>query len=292
MRDNHELGALLRSMNLAPRRNGSGYLCRCPAHDDRSPSLSIRVAENGRLLAYCHAGCDFRLIVHALGIRGAPVQADRAKERVPAEPHADPCVLSEWGQIRSACDPVQVEQRERKLGIPAGGLFSIGVAWSYNHEALAAPMFWPGNGVIGVRLRYDEGNKGAILGSHNGLFVPGEAFGSAHLYIVEGMTDTAAFAGLKLDVAGRPSATGALAATVRYATTHANGRAVVIVPDRDDAGLQGATKLAHAARDAGLLVRMMPPPRKHKDAREWVASGATREVVEFMAANRTAWSPQ
>ncbi len=39
---------------------------RCPAHDDRLPSLSISNGNDGRLLLYCYAGCSFREIIQAL----------------------------------------------------------------------------------------------------------------------------------------------------------------------------------------------------------------------------------
>lgn len=43
----------------------SGGMCRCPAHADRSPSLSIRVGKTA-LLFHCFAGCDSRDIIRAL----------------------------------------------------------------------------------------------------------------------------------------------------------------------------------------------------------------------------------
>ena len=43
---------------LGGRKAGSGWTARCPAHDDRTPSLSIRDAENNKVLVRCHAGCD------------------------------------------------------------------------------------------------------------------------------------------------------------------------------------------------------------------------------------------
>ena len=45
--------------HLRGKKNGShGYLVRCPAHEDRSPSLSIKdSAETGRLLVRCFGGC-------------------------------------------------------------------------------------------------------------------------------------------------------------------------------------------------------------------------------------------
>ena len=33
-------------------------MARCPAHDDLSPSLSIRAGSDGKVLVRCHAGCD------------------------------------------------------------------------------------------------------------------------------------------------------------------------------------------------------------------------------------------
>lgn len=45
-----------------------GWSARCPAHDDRTNSLSIGQGEDGRALIYCHAGCSFHEIVAAMGI--------------------------------------------------------------------------------------------------------------------------------------------------------------------------------------------------------------------------------
>ena len=50
----------------AARRSGRDWLCLCPAHDDRKPSLSVSDAEDGRVLAYCHAGCGQREVIAAL----------------------------------------------------------------------------------------------------------------------------------------------------------------------------------------------------------------------------------
>ena len=45
---------------LGGRKAGGGWMARCPAHDDREPSLSIRDAGDGKVLVRCHAGCDQR----------------------------------------------------------------------------------------------------------------------------------------------------------------------------------------------------------------------------------------
>jgi putative DNA primase/helicase len=54
---------------LEARRVGGSLMARCPAHDDRNPSLSIRETD-GKVLVHCHAGCQQRDVIAALRDRG------------------------------------------------------------------------------------------------------------------------------------------------------------------------------------------------------------------------------
>ncbi len=49
-------------------RCGSGWRSLCPAHEDRSPSLSISLGDDGRTLLFCHAGCTQEAVVDAVGM--------------------------------------------------------------------------------------------------------------------------------------------------------------------------------------------------------------------------------
>jgi hypothetical protein len=65
---------------LGGRWSRTGGLCRCPAHDDRKPSLSVRIGRT-RLLLHCFAGCSASDILRALLARrllgaNAPVDID------------------------------------------------------------------------------------------------------------------------------------------------------------------------------------------------------------------------
>src|SRR4029077_3161548 len=55
---------------LGGRKAGGGWTARCPAHDDRTPSLSIRDADDGKVLIRCHAGCDQEQVIATLRSRG------------------------------------------------------------------------------------------------------------------------------------------------------------------------------------------------------------------------------
>jgi len=51
---------------LGARRAGaSRWMARCPAHQDKSPSLSIR-EQGGRTLIHCFSGCDQEAVIDAL----------------------------------------------------------------------------------------------------------------------------------------------------------------------------------------------------------------------------------
>ena len=55
---------------LGGRKAGGGWMVRCPVHDDREPSLSIRDGGDGKVLVHCHAGCDQQKVITALEARG------------------------------------------------------------------------------------------------------------------------------------------------------------------------------------------------------------------------------
>lgn len=49
---------------VGPRR----WMARCPAHEDRNPSLSITEGKDGRVLLHCFAGCRTEDVLQALGL--------------------------------------------------------------------------------------------------------------------------------------------------------------------------------------------------------------------------------
>jgi putative DNA primase/helicase len=62
---------------LSGRKAGGGWMVRCPVHDDREPSLSIRDGGDGKVLVRCHAGCDQQKVIAALKARGIWQGTDR-----------------------------------------------------------------------------------------------------------------------------------------------------------------------------------------------------------------------
>jgi hypothetical protein len=55
----------------------SKWVARCPAHQDRSPSLAIRELDDGRLLVHCFAGCEVTAVLGAVGLDLTDLYPDR-----------------------------------------------------------------------------------------------------------------------------------------------------------------------------------------------------------------------
>jgi hypothetical protein len=58
------------------------WIARCPAHDDKGPSLSIRELDDGRTLIHCFAGCPPADVVAAVGLQLADLFPDRIDHHV------------------------------------------------------------------------------------------------------------------------------------------------------------------------------------------------------------------
>lgn len=76
------------------RRTGQGrWVARCPVHDDKHPSLSIRELDNSQVLLHCFAECDVESILAAVGLGWDAIMPPRAidhhvkRERRPFNAH-------------------------------------------------------------------------------------------------------------------------------------------------------------------------------------------------------------
>lgn len=52
----------------------------CPAHEDRWPSLSLRLMDDDRILIHCFAGCESESVVAAVGMEMRDLMPPRPKD--------------------------------------------------------------------------------------------------------------------------------------------------------------------------------------------------------------------
>jgi hypothetical protein len=88
---------------LGGRWTPAGGMCRCPAHEDRSPSLSVRAGRT-RLLLHCFAGCSASEVLRALDSQRLLVPSSAAPDR-PSPKRSDGCTngaaLRIWRESRA-----------------------------------------------------------------------------------------------------------------------------------------------------------------------------------------------
>ncbi len=65
------------------KRTARGWSSRCPAHNDKSPSLSIQEGQDGRILLHCFAGCPTQEVCGAIGIRITDLFGDSLTHKTP-----------------------------------------------------------------------------------------------------------------------------------------------------------------------------------------------------------------
>ena len=65
------------------RQTGPGrWIACCPSHNDKSPSLSIRETDDGRILLHDFAGCDTASVLAALGLSLSDLFPDRLDHHI------------------------------------------------------------------------------------------------------------------------------------------------------------------------------------------------------------------
>ena len=92
----------------------------CPAHDDRTPSLSIALGDDERILLTCHAGCEVQSILQALHLElkdlfpKANKTSKKTNKKAPATPTDDGFVgtLEEFNKNRYPDLPGLIDWKE------------------------------------------------------------------------------------------------------------------------------------------------------------------------------------
>jgi hypothetical protein len=74
--------ALLDRLERVRQTGPNRWMSACPAHTDKSPSLSIRETDDGRILLHDFAGCDVHSVLAALGLSLSDLFPDRLEHHV------------------------------------------------------------------------------------------------------------------------------------------------------------------------------------------------------------------
>ena len=262
--------AALSERGIKIRRSGNGWSARCPAHEDRNPSLSIATGDDGRCLVNCHAGCETTAILAALGLEMKDLMPERQKPsrhtRATSPATATTATASDFATADEA-----VAALERKLG-------PCSRRWVYTDTTgapVAETIRWdPAGARKQIRPISRRGDRWVIeampepqplLHLPDIISLPDDAW----VYVCEG--EKAADAARAIGVVATTSAGGAEAAG-KTDWSPMKSKVVVILPDNDDAGERYAEEVARLSRRAGAeevrivrLVDRWPDLPEHGD---------------------------
>lgn len=265
---------------LGGRRIGAMWMARCPAHDDRKPSLSIREAADGKVLVRCHAGCEQRDVIDALRSRGLwempnatgageIKQARRSMSATDPEQGPSETARRVWRSSSPAAGTI-AETYLKTRGITASIPPSLRFHPNLKHPSGAR---WPAmvalvtGGIDGAFravhrtfLAHDGSGKAPIepqrmmLGPCRGGAVR-LAPVARHIMVGEGIETCLA----AMQATGAPASAALSAAGLRALGLPADVREVTILADGDDPGEAAAQEAAHRWMDQGCRVRIARP---------------------------------
>jgi hypothetical protein len=265
------LDALTRA-GCTPKRHGDAWSARCPAHDDRDPSLSIGIGTDARVLLHCHAGCPAEAIVGTLGLAMRDLMPTPMGEtrRLPAQ-------RKSASDATFATSDEAIAVLERKHG-------AFAARWAYTDAqgvSVGEVVRWnpPAGGKIvrPISCRGDGWVIAAMPEPRPLLNLPelSRLPDGAWVYIVEG--ETCVDAARAIGLVATTSAGGSNAAG-KSDWSVMKGKVAVILPDHDAAGDAYADEVALLCQAAGAqevrIVRL---------AENWPAVPPGGDLVDVLA---------
>jgi putative DNA primase/helicase len=243
------------------------WTAKCPAHDDRSPSLSIGIGDDGRVLVHCfaNAACTPEAIVEAVGLTLADLfvddrsNASRPRIKMPRRLVAAYDYRDEVGTL--LYQNVRYEPKDFVARRPDGR-----GGWVYKLD-----------GVRRVPFRYPE-----LLAAPRGSLI----------LAAEGEKDALALAELGF-IATCHKSLGSAKWLPEWSPA-IDGQNVVILADNDAPGRDYASNAAHAMHGAATSVRILDLPglAEHGDAFDWLTMGGDAAQLRALIEAAAHWTPE
>jgi hypothetical protein len=256
------------------RKEGKGYLTRCPAHEDENPSLHIEENARGDVLLVCRSqNCSFEDICKAYGLAPKDARANGSHEGRPA--------ASERGQGRPPFNHRDITHVYEYVDEQNRPLFQV--VRDRNKNFLQRRIK-PGHRDPGEEPVYEYNLEGVRRVLYRLPEVVAARRVRHRIYVVEGEKDADNLAELGLIATTAPQ--GAAAKWLpQYTDQLAGAFEVIIIPDNDEPGRKHALEIRDAIAEWVTTTRVLELPSlpDKGDVSDWIASGGTRDALERLA---------
>lgn len=243
------------------KQQGSGFIARCPAHDDQNPSLSIK-EEKGKILLHCHAGCTTESIVSALGLSLSDLfTSEEPESKDISRPNSS--LSNSPNPAKRRDETVATYEYQNAKGMPLYRVMRTASKQFFQERWTGSKWERGLNGVKPVLFRLPE-----LLATP--LDVP--------IYICEGEKDVLACVEQGLVATCNSGGAGKFKPEF---VEHFYGRRAVIVMDRDEAGRKHAQRISDLLDGIATSVQVVHA-KSGKDAHDHFAAGfSVDEFVDF-----------
>ena len=252
---------------LNAKKSGKGWMARCPAHDDHTPSLSITEGDGGRVLLCCHAGCTYEQIIAAAGIE--------QKDLAPATLSAKREKSDKLGRIAEVYDYTDAAG---KL------LFQVCRYDPKNFRQRRPDPYRPGDFINNM-----EGNERVLYRLPDVLK---QVHAEGDVFIAEGEKDCNALVGLGLCATCNPGGAGKW--LPQYTAT-LTGAYVYIIAHKDKAGRNHAALVKRELTGKAAAVRVIELPDRNgkpvNDAHDWIAADGNADHLAEIIRTAPEWMP-
>ena len=117
------------------RRGTNDATAQCPAHADRTPSLSVTRGKNGDAVFHCFAGCDWREISAALGVSRSgvsiPTRNAATRQRLSKPPGKQAASSGPRSEEWTVVSPIPSDAPKE---FPTHSLGQPSATWTYRDE--------------------------------------------------------------------------------------------------------------------------------------------------------------
>jgi len=246
---------ILALLGKVKKINSNEYQAKCPAHDDKVPSLHIRQNEN-KILLNCKAGCTNEGIVEALGLTMSDLFLDSEQH-----PTGEPTDIFPYHNLDGSVGYVI----KRFLNLPNG-------------KKVFEAYMPDGTKGIGDTPRILYRLPEVIKAKEKGDPV----------FIVEGEKDAETLRDKGLVATTPPF--GVNSKWLPEYTDLLKGASVVIIPDTDAPGLKKGNEIASALQGSVASLKLLVL-QGAKDVTEWMELGGTTEGLKLFADDEPQYIP-